>query len=87
MFLRIGRKLINSDNLVDVDVYEVGEDLTPYREGRADRRTVVLTTTALEPDQDGNLTARRIVLEGDDADLFLEALPVYSPVLEGAPER
>lgn len=82
MFLRIGAKILNTDNLVDADVYEVGEDLTPYREGRADRRTVVLTTTALEPDQDRRLGARRIFLEGEDADLFLEALPVYTPVLE-----
>lgn len=28
------------------------------------------------------LGARRIVLEGEDADAFLTALPVYSPVLE-----
>jgi hypothetical protein len=32
--------------------------------------------------EDGTLGARRIWLEGNDADLFLEALPVYSPVLE-----
>jgi len=82
VFLRIASKIINTGNMVDADVFEVGEDLTPYREGRADRRTVVLTTTALEPDQDGRQGARRIVLEGDDADLFLEALPTYAPVLE-----
>ncbi len=86
MFLRIGKKLLNTENLVDGDVYEPGEDLSPHREGQAETRTVVLTTTALEPDQDGRLGARRIWLEGDDTDLFLEALPVYSPVFEGAPE-
>ena len=82
MFLRIASKIINTGNMVDADVFEVGEYLSPYREGLAEERVVVITTTALEPDQDGNLTARRIVLEGDDADLFLEALPTYEPVLQ-----
>lgn len=82
MYLRIASKLVNTDQFTDADVYEAGESLSPYREGLAEERTVVITTTALEPDQDGTLTARRIVLEGDDADLFLAALPVYEPVLE-----
>ena len=51
-------------------------------EGRADTRTVVITTTAMEIGEDGTLGPRRIWLEGEDADLFLESLPVYTPVLE-----
>ncbi len=82
MFLKVGRKLINTDNLVDADVYEPGEALSPYGDGHADALTVVITTTAVETAEDGTLGARRIVLEGEDADLFLEALPVYAPVLE-----
>ncbi len=82
MFLRIGRKIINTENLVDADVFEVGEELAPYRDGQAEERTVVLTTTALEAAEDGTLEPRRIVVEGEYADLFLEALPVYEPVFE-----
>ena len=32
--------------------------------------------------EDGTLGARRIWLEGEDAALFVEALPVYAPVFE-----
>ncbi|CAA9474872.1 MAG: hypothetical protein AVDCRST_MAG12-1078 [uncultured Rubrobacteraceae bacterium] len=32
--------------------------------------------------EDGTLGPRRIILEGEDADLLLESLPTYSPVLE-----
>ncbi len=33
MFLKVGRKIVNTDNLVDADVYEPGEALSPYRKG------------------------------------------------------
>lgn len=82
MFLRIGRKILNTDNLVDVEVYEPGEPLHPHRDGQTEERLIVITTTAMEANEDGTLGPRRIVLEGEDADLFLESLPVYSPVLE-----
>ncbi len=82
MYLKIGRKILNTDNLVDADVFESGESLSPYGEGRADTLTVVITTTATETAEDGTLGPRRIMLEGEDADLFLESLPVYAPVLE-----
>lgn len=82
MFLRIGRKILNTDNLVDADVYEPGEDMHPHRDGQAEERTVVITTTAMESAEDGTLGPRRIWLEGEDADLFIESLPVYAPVLE-----
>jgi hypothetical protein len=36
----------------------------------------------MEIGEDGTLGPRRIWLEGEDADLFLESLPVYTPVLE-----
>lgn len=82
MFLRVGRKILNTGNLVDADVFEAGEDLSPHREGTAGARTVVVTTTAVEVAEDGTLGPRRLCLEGEDADLFLAALPVYAPVLE-----
>ncbi len=82
MSLKVSRKIINTDNLVDADVYEPGEPLSPYGEGRADVLTVVITMTATETKEDGTLVPRRIVLEGEDADAFLAALPVYTPVLE-----
>jgi hypothetical protein len=84
VFLKVGNKIINTDNLVDADVYEPGEELTLHSEGSsaADTLTVVITTTAMETDRDGTLAPRRIMLEGEDAELFLEALPVYTPVLE-----
>lgn len=82
MFLRIGSKILNTENMTDADVYEPGEPLSPYGEGHADTLTVVITTTAVETGADGALTARRINLEGEDADLFIKALPVYAPVLE-----
>lgn len=84
MFLRIDSKIINTENLVDADVYEPGEEMRSYREGRAEERTVVITTTSTETAEDGTLGAHRIWLEGEDADLFLESLPVYTPVLEGS---
>ncbi len=83
MFLRIGRKILNTGNLTDADVYEPGEDLSPHMEGLAEERTVVITTTATETAEDGTLGPRRIILAGEDADLFLESLPTYTPVLEG----
>lgn len=82
MFLKVGQKLINTDNLVDADVFEPDEPLSPHGEGRAETLTVVITTTAVETAVDGLPRARRIWLEGEDADLFLEALPVYAPVLD-----
>ncbi len=84
MFLRIGSKIVNTDNFTDADVYEPGDSLSPHREGRtvASLLTVVITTTATETAEDGTLGPRRIMLEGDDADAFLVALPVYAPVLE-----
>ncbi len=82
MFLKIGRKILNTDNIVDADVYEPGESLSPHRDGEAGERTVVITTTAMETAEDGTLAPRRIMLEGADADAFLAALPVYAPVLE-----
>ncbi len=82
MFLRIGSKIVATHNITDIDVYEPGEALTPHGDGHDDTLTAVITTTAMETAEDGTLGARRIVLEGEDADLFLEALPVYAPVLE-----
>lgn len=82
MNIRIGRKLINTDNLVDSEIYEVGEIMSEHGGGQAEARTIVITTTALETAEDGILTARKIWLQGDDADLFIESLPVYAPVLE-----
>ncbi len=84
MFLRVGSKILNTANLVDADVFEVGESMSPYRDANAvaSLRTVVITTTAVEAAEDGTLEPRRIVVEGEYADLFLEALPIYEPVLE-----
>ena len=84
MFLRIGSKIINTDNLTDADVYEPGESLSPHGEWRADALTVVITTTAVETGEDGTIGARRIWLEGEDADLFIESLPTYTPVFEAS---
>jgi len=84
VYLRVASKIINTDNLVDADVYEVGEDMAPHRNGQAEARAVVISTTAVAAAEDGTPTARKIVLEGEDADLFLGALPVYEPVLEDA---
>ncbi len=83
MFLRIGRKILNAGNLVDADVYEPGDDLAPHREGTAEGRVVVVITTTVEAGEDGAVGPRKLFFEGEDADLFLEALPVYAPVLEG----
>lgn len=82
MFLKVGRKILNTATMTDAHVYEEGEDLSPHSEGQAEERTVVITTTAVETAEDGSLGPRRIILEGKYADLFLESLPVYAPVLE-----
>ena len=83
MYLRIGRKILNTENMTDADVYEPGEPLHPHDERLSGERAVVITTTATETAEDGTPRPRRIILEGEDADLFLESLPTYSPVLEG----
>lgn len=82
MYLRIGSRILNTENMTDADVYEPGEALSPLGEGLAGERTVVITTTAVETAEDGTPAARRIILAGEDADLFIESLPVYAPVLE-----
>ncbi len=33
VYLRIGNKIVNTDNIVDADVYEQGEYLSPHGEG------------------------------------------------------
>lgn len=81
MFIRIGRKILNTDNFTDADVLEPGEELTPHRDGHAETRTLVIATMSIESTEDGTIEPRKIVFEGDDADLFLESLPVYAPVL------
>ncbi len=84
--MKVGSKILNTDTLVDADVFEVGEPMSPYRDGQAKERTVVVTTTAVEAvaslDGTSVAAARRIVFEGEDAAIFLEALPIYEPVLE-----
>ena len=60
MYLKMGRKIINSDNITDADVYEPGADLSRCGEGRAEERTVVITTTATETADDGTLGPRRL---------------------------
>lgn len=82
MYLRIGKRIINTDNLVDAELYEEGEDLSPHLAEAAADKTVVLHMTAVQQDLDGSLAPRTIWLHGEDADTFLDALPVYEPVEE-----
>lgn len=82
MYIRVGRRIINTDNLVDAEVYEAGEALSPHRAEYAERRTVVLTMVGVIADYQGLQGPRSIWLEGPDADAFLAALPVYEPVPE-----
>lgn len=63
MYLKIGRKILNTDNLVDTNVFESGESLSPYGEGCADTLTVVITMTAMETAEDGVVTAAIITIE------------------------
>lgn len=82
MYIKIGRRILNTDNLVDAELYEAGEPLSPYVAEYAESRTVVLHMASVERDRDDDLAPRTIWLYGEDADRFLEALPVYEPVME-----
>ncbi len=76
MYLRIGNRIVNTDAMADAEIVE----------GRDGKRTVVVTTTAVERVHDGSLASRRMTFIDEDAELFLSALPTYSPVLEPKPE-
>lgn len=82
MYLRISNRIINTDNLVDAMIYEEGDTLSPHRAEYAEMRTVVLHTIGTCRDREGALAPRTIRLEGGDAERFLAALPVYTPVIE-----
>ncbi len=76
MYLRIGKRIVNTDTMTDAEIIAEPDG----------QRTVVVTTTAIARTSDGALDARRITLSGEDAELFLSALPTYSPVWEPVPE-
>lgn len=76
MFVRLGTKIINTDNVVEIEVLGSGSTLKLY-----------VNTTAPEgdvanEDGTGSVHPYRIVLYGRDAEKFLAALPVYEPLLE-----
>lgn len=88
MFLRINDRIINAAQIVEVEIYEAreahwdgGEHMSaaPFR--------VRITTTAFEgggedPESGWMLRPRTIVFDGGEAELFLAALPVYTPAFE-----
>lgn len=82
MYIKVGRRIINTAAITDAEVYEAGDALSPYVAEYAEARTVVLHMAALTVDYQGLQGPRQLWLFGEEADRFLEALPVYSPVPE-----
>lgn len=68
MYLRIGTRIVNTETITDAEEYapEASGSL-----GAAEAKTLVVTF----------IGGRSLTLEAEDADAFLQALPVYSPVL------
>lgn len=71
MYLRIGNRIINANQIVDAFIVEVGESLN--NGSVAETRTIMIRTTA----------DHQILLTDQDADMFLIALPTYKPTPEG----
>lgn len=99
MYLRLGNKIVNTDNIVEAKIYPAtpaGVDEETGEEYRATVTTVEIVTTAItsEYDDGGDLPEFRhtrifphtISLHGDNAEKFLTALPVYEPVLDPGEE-
>lgn len=95
MYLRIGNRILNTDNIVEARVFpalpereddeEPGRVLPPKSVGVE----VITTAVVSEYDHGGDyrtpntvIHPHTIMLAGDEAERFLEALPVYEPVRE-----
>ncbi len=72
MYIRIGKRIVNTDAMTDAEIVE----------RPAGKHSVVLKTTGVERVQDGSLASRRLMFVDEEAELFLSALPTYSPVPE-----
>ena len=99
MYLRLGNKILNTDNIVEARVFPAtpaGVDEYTGEEYRATSLSVEIVTTAItsEYDDGGDLPEFRhtrifphtISLHREDAEKFLVALPVYEPVMEPGEE-
>ena len=98
MYLKLGDKIVNTDNIVEATVYPAtpaGVDEYTGEEYRATSLTVEIVTTAIDSryDHGGDLRDPRteilpysFTLAGDDAEKFLIALPIYEPVMEPGEE-
>lgn len=75
-YLRIGNRIVNTEAMTGAEIFK----------GPDGERTVLVTTIAIERMHDRSLASRRIMFSGEDAELFLSALPIYSPVGETTPE-
>lgn len=81
MMLKIGRRIINTDNVVAIEEYAPGEEMrNSVASVTVKSKTVRLVTTAYQGNGWGPFV---VVFDGADAEKFLDALPVYEPVLEG----
>ncbi len=76
MYIRIGNRIVNTEAMTDAEIVERPDG----------ERSVVVTTTAVERVHGGSLASRRIMFVDEEAELFLSALPTYSPVPEPEPE-
>ncbi len=72
MYIRIGNRIVNTDTMTDAEIVERPDG----------KRSVVVTTTGVERVHDGSLASRRFLFVDEEAELFLSALPTYSPVPE-----
>lgn len=91
MYIRIGNRIINADHIVEVWVSPGSPARQDEETGEALQATPVsveIATTAVHGDYDDGdiprsahywLRPHTIALTGDEAEMFLAALPVYEP--------
>lgn len=87
MFVKIGKRIIPTLNMVDVEIFEPGDTIEgSWTDTTAEKLTVRIWTNAPYGGSDGHsgsIAPYKIHLYGEDAEKFLTALSVYEPVLEG----
>lgn len=80
MNIKIGDRIINAAQIVETRVHEVSEgrrvDIVTTATGCRTTGSQVAGAYTVVP------TPHTIFLYGEDAELFLEAYPVYEPVME-----
>jgi hypothetical protein len=89
MFVKVGRRILNTDQIVEVIV-------SPPEEAHTDEEGDFIDSMPLAVDiyfcanyggfseDSGFMRMHKVHLAFEEAELFLAALPVYTPALEGS---